>query len=120
MLIFYLKQGPLRPGKISARSLVPENIKTPDYFITGIPKDEINSKFNNNNNSLIEIKDSDDIAKLRESCLIGRKALDLGHSMVKPGVTTDQIDKAVHKFIIQSGGYPSPLNYHKFPKSICT
>ena len=39
---------------------------------------------------------------------------------MKPGVTTDEIDRAVHNFIIENGGYPSPLNYHGFPKSICT
>eukprot|EP01017_Pseudomicrothorax_dubius_P039054 TRINITY_DN5944_c0_g1_i3.p1 TRINITY_DN5944_c0_g1~~TRINITY_DN5944_c0_g1_i3.p1 ORF type:complete len:248 (-),score=64.08 TRINITY_DN5944_c0_g1_i3:702-1445(-) len=57
---------------------------------------------------------------MREVCLIGRKALDLGHSMVKPGVTTDEIDRAVHEFIIEQGAYPSPLNYYNFPKSLCT
>ena len=40
--------------------------------------------------------------------------------MVAVGVTTDAINNAVHDFIIESGGYPSPLNYHGFPKSICT
>ncbi len=39
---------------------------------------------------------------------------------MKPGVTTDEIDRAVHHFIVDNGGYPSPLNYHSFPKSICT
>jgi len=57
---------------------------------------------------------------MREACLIGRKALDLGHSMVKPGVTTDEIDRAVHDYIISQNAYPSPLNYHNFPKSLCT
>jgi methionine aminopeptidase len=48
-----------------------------------------------------------------------RKALDLGHSLVKEGITTDEIDKAVHKFIIDNDAYPSPLNYYNFPKSLC-
>jgi len=52
--------------------------------------------------------------------LIGRKALDLGHSMVKVGITTDAIDEAVHNFIIANDAYPSPYNYYKFPKSLCT
>ena len=52
--------------------------------------------------------------------LLARKALDLGHSLVRPGISTDEIDKAVHKFIIDNDAYPSPLNYHKFPKSLCT
>lgn len=40
--------------------------------------------------------------------------------MVKPGVTTDSIDKAVHEMIVQGGAYPSPLGYGGFPKSVCT
>mmetsp|Transcript_3541 Transcript_3541/g.327 ORF Transcript_3541/g.327 Transcript_3541/m.327 type:complete len:105 (-) Transcript_3541:445-759(-) len=51
---------------------------------------------------------------------LARGALDLAHSLVKPGVTTDSIDKKVHEFIISNDAYPSPLNYHKFRKSICT
>jgi len=39
---------------------------------------------------------------------------------IKPGVTTDDIDKAVHEMVIVEDAYPSPLNYHSFPKSICT
>lgn len=35
-------------------------------------------------------------------------------------MTTDFIDAVVHDFIIKNGAYPSPLNYHGFPKSICT
>lgn len=40
--------------------------------------------------------------------------------MVKPGVTTEEIDKAVHDFIISQDAYPSPLNYYSFPRSCCT
>ncbi len=57
---------------------------------------------------------------MREACLIARKALDLGHKKVRPGVKTDFIDAVVHDFIIKNGAYPSPLNYHHFPKSICS
>lgn len=53
-------------------------------------------------------------------CLLGRKTLDYGHSLVKAGVTTDYIDQQVHKFIIDNDAYPSPYNYYKFPKSLCT
>ena len=35
-------------------------------------------------------------------------------------ITTDEIDKAVHKMIISARAYPSPLGYKDFPKSICT
>jgi len=51
---------------------------------------------------------------------LGRKALDLGHSLIKPGITTEEIDQKVHEYIVSQGAYPSPLNYNNFPKSLCT
>jgi Xaa-Pro aminopeptidase len=41
-------------------------------------------------------------------------------SLWQPGITTDEIDKAVHQMIIENGAYPSPLGYCGFPKSVCT
>ena len=38
----------------------------------------------------------------------------------QPGITTDEIDQAVHNIIIDNGAYPSPLGYGGFPKSVCT
>lgn len=46
--------------------------------------------------------------------------LDLVASHVKPGVTTDELDAICHQACIDRNSYPSPLNYVKFPKSICT
>ena len=57
---------------------------------------------------------------MRDVAVIARGALDAGHAAVKAGVTTDRIDEIVHNYIIQNNGYPSPLNYYKFPKSLCT
>src|SRR5690606_13211356 len=39
---------------------------------------------------------------------------------VAPGVTTDQLDAIGHAAVIERGGYPSPLNYKRFPKSLCS
>lgn len=49
-------------------------------------------------------------------------ALTLLHlkSLVKPGITTNELDKAGYDFIIKGDGKPAPLNYKGFPKSICT
>jgi len=38
----------------------------------------------------------------------------------QPGITTDEIDKAVHQMIVDNGAYPSPLGYCGYPKSVCT
>ena len=40
--------------------------------------------------------------------------------MVKPGIMTKDIDRVVHDETVKRNSYPSPLNYHGFPKSCCT
>ena len=39
---------------------------------------------------------------------------------VKAGITTDELDKIAHDYTLSKGALPAPLNYHGFPKSICT
>lgn len=51
---------------------------------------------------------------------MARQVLDIAAQHVKPGVTTDEIDRVVHEETIKRNAYPSPLNYHGFPKSCCT
>ena len=104
--------GPLRPAWVSPRLPVPAHIQRPDYATTGEPLNE--------KSSTIHINNAAEIKAIRASCKIGRAALDLAHRHCKPGVTTDQIDRVVHEFIISQDAYPSPLNYRFFPKSCCT
>ena len=94
---------------------VPAHIPKPDYAETGIPHSEALLKRSHH----IPAMNADQIQRMREACIIGREALDLAGSMIKPGVTGDAIDKAVHEFIISKNAYPSPLNYVNFPKSLC-
>ena len=39
---------------------------------------------------------------------------------LQPSVTTEEIDRLVHRLTVAHGAYPSPLNYRGFPKSVCT
>lgn len=48
---------------------------------------------------------------MRKVTVIGRKILDFAGTLVKPGVTTDEIDKLIHEAIISENAYPSPLGY---------
>jgi methionyl aminopeptidase len=48
------------------------------------------------------------------------QVLDLAAAAIRPGVTTDEIDRVVHEATIAAGAYPSPYNYFNFPKSVCT
>lgn len=52
--------------------------------------------------------------------MIARGAIDAGHRVIKAGVTTEEVDKVVHDYIIAHDAYPSPLNYYGFPRSCCT
>lgn len=51
---------------------------------------------------------------------VGREVLDIAGNAVEPGVTCDYLDELVHEATIERMAYPSPLNYHNFPKSCCT
>jgi len=57
---------------------------------------------------------------MKESAVLARRMLDFACSLVEIGITTDEIDTLTHNEIIKNGAYPTPLNYAKFPKSICT
>ncbi|KAF7112451.1 hypothetical protein RHSIM_RhsimUnG0228100 [Rhododendron simsii] len=108
--------GSLRPYPISRRRAVPADIDQPDWAIDGIPKIEPNSDLQH----VVEIKTPELIDRMREACQIAREVLDAAARVVRPGVTTDEIDDVVHEATIAAGGYPSPLNYYFFPKSCCT
>nr|CAB3448027.1 unnamed protein product [Digitaria exilis]CAB3451165.1 unnamed protein product [Digitaria exilis] len=57
---------------------------------------------------------------MRASGKLAAQVLKFAGTLVKPGITTDEIDKAVHQMIIDNGAYPSPLGYCGYPKSVCT
>ena len=63
--------------------------------------------------------DSESISKMRTAARLARRVLDEACALAAPGVTTDDIDAAVHKAIVGAAAYPSPLNYCRFPKSVC-
>ena len=108
--------GRLQPGKVSPAPTVPEYIPKPDYAVDGIPKSgKVGLK-----QWKINPQTPEDIQRMRVSGRIAREVLDSAVRFVKPGITTEMIDNLVHDEIIQRGAYPSPLNYHGFPRSCCT
>ncbi len=60
------------------------------------------------------------IEGMRVASRIAAQALQVGGEAVKPGVTTDEVDRVVHEFLVDHGAYPSTLGYKGFPKSCCT
>ena len=68
---------------------------------------------------MIAIKNERELALMRKACKITAAARALAGEMVRPGVSTKQIDKAVHDFIVSQGAQPSFLGYNGFPASTC-
>lgn len=68
---------------------------------------------------MITLKSEKEIALMRRAGKITAAARALARDMVKPGVKTQQIDKAVFEFIKSQGAVPSFLNYHGYPGSAC-
>lgn len=69
---------------------------------------------------MIRIKSSKEIEKMRDSGKLAAEVLAMIKEHVREGVSTYELDRICHEFIKKNGAYPSPLNYHGFPKSICT
>lgn len=105
------KYAKLKPGKVSPQLPVPQHIQKPPY---------VNSRFLPEVAQGSQIHDAEGIACMRASGQLAARVLDYAGTLVKPGVTTDEIDRAVHEMIIDAGAYPSPLGYGGFPKSVCT
>jgi len=95
-----------------------DSIMKPDY--ADDQDGESQCELDNKNSKYIPIYSEEEIAGITESCRIARKILDETHKICKPGITTEDIDTFVHDLSIEYGGYPSPLNYYNFPKSVCT
>lgn len=61
-----------------------------------------------------------DVNKMRVACRIAAETLKEVERIIRPGITTGDIDKFVHADTLKRGGWPAPLNYRGFPKSCCT
>ena len=68
---------------------------------------------------MIAIKNERELTAMRQACKITAAARALAGEMVRPGVSTAEIDKAVHDFIVSKGAKPSFLGYHGYPASVC-
>ena len=68
---------------------------------------------------MIAIKSERELSLMRQACKITAAARALAGEMVRPGVSTKQIDNAVHDYIVSQGAKPSFLGYHGFPASAC-
>jgi methionyl aminopeptidase len=99
----------LQPGRISPTRSVPASIARPEYVGKRYPK-----------TGETEVKDAATIARMRVAARVAAQALaEVGRHVV-PGVTTDELDRIGHEFLVAAGAYPSTLGYRGYPKSLCT
>ena len=101
---------PVAPGLLSPPRRVPAEIPRPPYALTGNPGPSTSSL----------IRTPDELEAMRRTGAAAAEILLRAAAAVRPGVTTDEIDRIVHDASIEAGGYPSPLNYKGYPKSVCT
>jgi methionyl aminopeptidase len=103
-------EGRVRPGRVSPMLDVPEGITPTDYYRTGRPvrRDEP------------LVKAPEVIERMRVAGRVAAEVLAVTGAAVAPGVTTDELDRIAHRAYLERGAFPSTLNYHGFPKSICT
>jgi methionyl aminopeptidase len=102
--------APIRPAAISPRRAVPAGIAVPHYVDSAGPADFDDPM----------VKDADTIARMRVAGRVAADALVEVGRHVAPGITTDELDRVGHEYLIAHGAYPSTLGYKKFPKSLCT
>jgi methionyl aminopeptidase len=69
----------------------------------------------------VSIKSPEEFQKMRVAGKLAAEVLEMIKPYVKPGVTTGELDKICHQYIVEEQkAIPAPLNYHGFPRSICT
>ena len=100
----------VRPGLLSPTRSVPSGIGRPPYAVSGDPGPAQSSS----------VRTADEVERMRRAGAAAAEILVEAGRAVQPGVTTDRIDALVHEATIVRGGYPSPLNYRGYPKSVCT
>lgn len=69
---------------------------------------------------MISIKSKREIELMRQTCSLAASTLEYIEPFIKPGVSTEDLNNLCHEYILKHDAYPSPLNYHGFPKSVCT
>ena len=100
----------LTPGTLSPRRGVPRSIPRPEYVGKPAPSPYKGSF----------VTDPEMLERMRVAGRLAAQALAAVGEAVAPGVTTDELDRVGHEFLVSRGAYPSTLGYRGYPKSLCT
>lgn len=98
------------PGLVSPPRPVPIEIARPDYAASGRPVKVDESM----------VKSPEVVQRMRVAGHVAAEVLRVTGDAVRVGITTDELDAICHAATVEQGAYPSPLNYHGYPKSVCT
>ena len=105
-----MSRAALSPGKSTPIRTVPAQIERPEYVWKADVQENIGEAW---------IQDPETIEKMREASRIAADALQEAGKAVRPGATTDEVDRVAHEYMCDHGAYPSTLGYRGFPKSTC-
>ncbi|MDQ1749610.1 MAG: methionyl aminopeptidase [Pseudonocardiales bacterium] len=106
----------IRAGTITPMRPVPTAIARPHYApLSGTKAKDQPWDFDDS-----PVKTAEIIEKMRHAGRIAAMACDEVGKHVVPGVTTEELDRVGHEFLIDHGAYPSTLGYKGFPKSLCS
>jgi methionyl aminopeptidase len=100
----------LTPGTVTPMRPVPGAIPRPEYVGKPAPARSTEPW----------VQTPEVIEAMRVAGRIAAGALAVGGATVAPGVTTDEVDRVVHEYLLDHDAYPSTLGYKGFPKSCCT
>lgn len=103
-------RGHLIPGRISPERPVDASIPRPEYVGRPAPAKHTGG----------DVYDDETIERIRTAGTIAADAIAAVGAAVRPGVTTDELDRIGHEFVTGHGAYPSTLGYRGFRKSICS
>ncbi|CAK9074339.1 unnamed protein product [Durusdinium trenchii] len=104
-------RAPVQKGQVLPAQLVPESIQAPPYVAD---PEKVRGWWN----AQIVPKSEEEIEAMRAAGKLAHSALDLAEELIRPGLTTEEMDKELHTFICDHGAYPSDLQYKGFPKSV--
>ncbi|HHT11902.1 MAG TPA: type I methionyl aminopeptidase [Propionibacterium sp.] len=100
----------ITPHDITPVRDVPRTIGRPEYAWKKAPQRYTGS----------DVQSDEVIEKMRIAGRIASQAMHEAGKAVAPGVTTDELDRIAHEYMLDHGAYPSSLGYRDFPKSVCT
>ncbi len=103
-------EGKVVAGHVSAMRGVPEGIAPTDYYLSGKPRRRDEAM----------VKSPEVIERMRRAGRVAAEVLAVTGAAVASGVTTEELDLVAHQAYIERGSFPSTLNYHGYPKAICT